>query len=185
MAAGGHRAAVDAHQDGRRRRTVRGRPCAVALSSPSPRLGTSVSVSRVGVPLPPPPAQSCQPSSRRQVERVSSASPFPSPALRDRRYGNTMAESKGALIAKTVQKHAGRAKEKVSARHRLYLSSSLSRTLVLFIPSNRSLSSSTRARDDSDLVVKSGARTRERYGADHNLRDVSLARRDAANVGGG
>lgn len=26
-----------------------------------------------------------------------------------------MAESKGALIAKTVQKHAGRAKEKVSA----------------------------------------------------------------------
>lgn len=29
-----------------------------------------------------------------------------------------MAESKGALIAKTVQKHAGRAKEKVSAAKR-------------------------------------------------------------------
>jgi len=34
--------------------------------------------------------------------------------LRNRHVGNTMAESKGALIAKTVQKHAGRAKEKVS-----------------------------------------------------------------------
>lgn len=30
--------------------------------------------------------------------------------------GVTMAESKGSLLAKSVQKHAGRAKEKVSAR---------------------------------------------------------------------
>jgi len=88
------------------------------------------------------PASSCEPSLRRQIESFLSASPLlhPQPNIR---YGNIMAESKGALIAKTVQKHAGRAKEKVSARC-VYL------PLFFF---NRSLFSNTRESPSSQSEI--------------------------------
>ena len=53
-----------------------------------------------------------------------------------------MAESKGALIAKTVQKHAGRAKEKVSVSHLpRNLTTRKSQTSLLAIDESSSLNS--------------------------------------------
>lgn len=70
-----------------------------------------------------------------------------------------MAESKGALIAKTVQKHAGRAKEKVSERALLSCFPLTPLSLSL-IGSNRSLARSLARRRKSSRVSR--ARTRAR-----------------------
>lgn len=99
--------------------------------------------------------------------------------LCNRRYGN-MAESKGALIAKTVQKHAGRAKEKVSKRTSMP-------AWIFRVITDRFL---VRSRDRRDVahvanvlatvlraVVPAKWRSTRRFaratGTDHNLRRVA------------
>lgn len=119
---------------------------------------------------------------RRRIKRVLSATRvFGILALHNRRSGIIMAESKGALIAKTVQKHAGRAKEKVSVFH---LSFSLSLLLSRAHSSNRFFSFAILERSRMSRMTPMRSREAEtRRFANENceleLTITSMSRRDA------
>lgn len=160
---------------------VRGRPCAVAISVPL-RASVQVFRSRESVRrCLPPPAQSCEPLSRRQVERVLSALPFLTPTLRQPTLREHHGREQGRVNREDSAKTRGQGERKGKCMSPRTLSPPPPSLCLSFRTDRSCRAPRSRRRLRLVLAKQKLELISSGPGVDPNLRDVS--QRDTADGG--